>query len=49
MAELLDDGLEDFGQKVDLTIRIKEILQNYPSGVTTLKELVQVWLFTSFI
>ncbi|XP_021724690.1 uncharacterized protein LOC110692006 isoform X2 [Chenopodium quinoa] len=33
--------LEDFGQKVDLTRRIREVLVNYPEGTTVLKELVQ--------
>ncbi|KAL6760935.1 hypothetical protein V8C86DRAFT_987674 [Haematococcus lacustris] len=32
---------EDFGQKVDLTARIREILINYPEGTPILKELVQ--------
>ncbi|KAJ0094050.1 hypothetical protein Patl1_16358 [Pistacia atlantica] len=33
--------LEDFGQKVDLTRRIREVLLNYPEGTTVLKELIQ--------
>ncbi|KZV50624.1 sacsin [Dorcoceras hygrometricum] len=33
--------LEDFGQKVDLTRRIREVLLNYPEGTTILKELIQ--------
>ncbi|XP_057960552.1 uncharacterized protein LOC131152729 isoform X2 [Malania oleifera] len=33
--------LEDFGQKVDLTRRIREVLINYPEGTTVLKELIQ--------
>jgi hypothetical protein len=33
---------QDFGQKVDLTARIREILINYPEGTSILKELVQV-------
>ncbi len=33
---------EDFGQKVDLTARIREILINYPEGTSILKELIQV-------
>ncbi|KAK9115561.1 hypothetical protein Sjap_014508 [Stephania japonica] len=33
--------LEDFGQKVDLTRRIREVLVNYPEGTTMLKELIQ--------
>jgi hypothetical protein len=32
----------DFGQRVDLTARIREILINYPEGTSILKELVQV-------
>lgn len=33
--------LEDFGQKVDLTRRIREVLSNYPEGTTVLKEIIQ--------
>ncbi|KAK4261932.1 hypothetical protein QN277_004866 [Acacia crassicarpa] len=33
--------LEDFGQTVDLTRRIREVLLNYPEGNTVLKELIQ--------
>ncbi|KAL5721483.1 hypothetical protein ACHQM5_005125 [Ranunculus cassubicifolius] len=33
--------LEDFGQRVDLTRRIREVLANYPEGTTVLKELIQ--------
>ncbi|CAI5478867.1 unnamed protein product, partial [Closterium sp. Yama58-4] len=32
---------EDFGQHVDLTQRIREVLANYPEGTTILKELIQ--------
>ncbi|KAI0491374.1 hypothetical protein KFK09_025634 [Dendrobium nobile] len=32
---------EDFGQRVDLTRRIREVLVNYPEGTTVLKELIQ--------
>jgi sacsin len=32
---------EDFGQKVDLTVRIREILSNYASGISIIKELIQ--------
>lgn len=36
-----DDGAtyfgEDFGQKIDLTVRIREILRNYPEGTSILK------------
>jgi len=33
--------VEDFGQKVDLTRRIREVLTNYPEGTTVLKEIIQ--------
>lgn len=33
---------QDFGQKVTLTARIREILINYPEGTSVLKELIQV-------
>eukprot|EP01084_Bolivina_argentea_P207490 353999_1 len=36
-----DIGWDDFGQKVDLCRRIREILQNYPAGISVLKELIQ--------
>ena len=36
---LLD--VEDFGQKADLCVRIREILRNYPEGSSILKELIQ--------
>ncbi len=39
MSELLLS--EDFGQRVDLTQRIREVLANYPEGTTILKELIQ--------
>lgn len=39
MAE--DLFAEDFGQRVDLTQRIREVLTNYPEGTTILKELIQ--------
>ena len=32
---------EDFGQKIDLTVRIREILRNYPEGTSILKEIIQ--------
>jgi sacsin len=32
---------EDFGQKVDLTVRIREILQAYADGISIVKELLQ--------
>lgn len=35
-------GWEDFGQRVDLTARIREILLNYPEGTSILKEMIQV-------
>jgi len=31
----------DFGQKSDLCVRIREILRNYPEGLSILKELLQ--------
>ena len=31
----------DFGQKVDLTASIRNILRNYPEGTAILKELIQ--------
>ena len=36
---LLD--VQDFGQKADLCVRIREILRNYPEGSSILKELIQ--------
>lgn len=33
--------MEDFGQRVDLTARIREVLLNYPEGTSLLKELLQ--------
>lgn len=33
---------EDFGQRVDLTVRIKEILSSYSDGITIIKEIIQV-------
>ncbi|XP_044318633.1 uncharacterized protein [Triticum aestivum] len=33
--------LEDFGQRVDLTHHIREVLANYPEGTTVLRELIQ--------
>ena len=32
---------DDFGQKIDLTARIREILRNYPEGTSILKEMIQ--------
>ena len=32
---------DDFGQKVDLCVRIREILRNYPLGTSVFKELLQ--------
>lgn len=37
------DWLQDFGQRVDLTARLREVLINYPEGTSILKELIQVW------
>ena len=42
MSETVSGPWQDFGQKVDLTARIREILINYPEGTSILKELVQV-------
>lgn len=42
MATSPDKWITDFGQKVDLTARLREILLNYPEGTSILKELVQV-------
>ena len=33
--------VQDFGQKADLCVRIREILRNYPEGSSILKELIQ--------
>lgn len=33
---------QDFGQRVDLTARIREILLDYPEGTSIFKELIQV-------
>lgn len=41
MAPPCDCAGEDFGQKIDLTVRIREILRNYPEGTSILKELIQ--------
>lgn len=35
------DAWSDFGQRVDLTARLREILINYPEGTSILKEMVQ--------
>ena len=36
---------KDFGQKIDLATRIREILYDYPAGTSVLKELLQVCEF----
>lgn len=41
LSRSLSNSGEDFGQKIDLTVRIREILRNYPEGTSILKELVQ--------
>uniref|UniRef100_A0A7S3QAL4 Uncharacterized protein n=1 Tax=Chaetoceros debilis TaxID=122233 RepID=A0A7S3QAL4_9STRA len=41
MSGAWNSAAEDFGQKVDLTVRIREILRNYPEGLSILKELIQ--------
>ena len=40
-ADVATDVWDDFGQKVDLTARLREILLNYPEGASILKELLQ--------
>ena len=35
------DVAESFGQRVDLTARLREILAAYPEGTTFLRELLQ--------
>ena len=35
------EQITDFGQKSDLCVRIREILRNYPEGLSILKELLQ--------
>eukprot|EP00882_Tetradesmus_deserticola_P024408 GHRQ01026674.1.p2 GENE.GHRQ01026674.1~~GHRQ01026674.1.p2 ORF type:complete len:133 (+),score=37.97 GHRQ01026674.1:235-633(+) len=37
----MEHAWQDFGQKVDLTARLREILINYPEGTSILKEIVQ--------
>ncbi|BDA44284.1 probable Sacsin [Coccomyxa sp. Obi] len=32
---------QDFGQKIDLAVRIRDILHDYPEGTSVLKELIQ--------
>lgn len=36
-----DNAAQEFGQKVDLTVRLREILRNYPEGLSILKEIIQ--------
>ena len=36
------ESWDNFGQKVDICSRIREILVNYPEGVSVVKELLQV-------
>ena len=40
-ADATTDVWDDFGQKVDLTARLREILLNSPEGTSILIELVQ--------
>ena len=40
-TDVLLESTDDFGQKVDLSVRIREILRNYPEGLSILKELIQ--------
>jgi len=35
---------QDFGQRIDLAVRIRDILHDYPEGTSALKELIQVRL-----
>lgn len=37
----MEGAWEDFGQKIELSARIREILLNYPEGTSILKEFVQ--------
>jgi hypothetical protein len=37
----MDSFGADFGQRVDLCVRIREILRNYPLGTSVFKELLQ--------
>jgi sacsin len=32
---------DDFGQRIDLCVRIREVTRNYPEGTSVLKELIQ--------
>ena len=32
---------DDFGQRVDLTVRLRELLRSYPEGTSVLRELAQ--------
>ena len=38
---------QDFGQKIDLAVRIRDILHDYPEGTSVLKELIQVRMLSS--
>ncbi len=40
-SSLWNDSASDFGQKIDLSVRIREILRDYPSGLSIVKELIQ--------
>jgi hypothetical protein len=33
---------QDFGQRIDLAVRIRDVLHDYPEGTSVLKELIQV-------
>lgn len=39
---------EAFGQKIDLCVRVREILTEYSEGTGVLKELIQVMLAYDF-
>jgi hypothetical protein len=38
---MLDQGWVDFGQQERLTVRLKELIRNYPRGVGIIKEFIQ--------
>jgi sacsin len=37
----MEQHAESFGQRVDLCVRLQEILRNYPEGTSVLRELIQ--------
>lgn len=42
------ESWSSFGQRIDLAVRIRDILQDYPEGTNVLKELVQVLISSWF-